>query len=94
LDENRKEEVVFGSWVIDNNQQFTVVDSIYTNPLLDTIREVGWHVRAPSSYKLAEIYLPEAFQEIKQWISRFANMWQERGVTIICDGRLSMTRYT
>ncbi|KAJ8441012.1 hypothetical protein Cgig2_021376 [Carnegiea gigantea] len=30
----------FGSWVIDNNQPFTVVDSIYTNPLLDTIREV------------------------------------------------------
>ncbi|KAJ8425595.1 hypothetical protein Cgig2_027153 [Carnegiea gigantea] len=31
----------FGSWVIDNNQPFTVVDSIYTNLLLDTIREVS-----------------------------------------------------
>ena len=56
----------FGSWVIDNNQPFTVVDSIYTNPLLDTIREVGRDVRAPSSYELAEIYLLEACQEIKQ----------------------------
>ncbi|KAJ8434587.1 hypothetical protein Cgig2_014538 [Carnegiea gigantea] len=32
---------VFGSWVIDTNVSFTVVDSIYTNPLLETIREVG-----------------------------------------------------
>ncbi|KAJ8420576.1 hypothetical protein Cgig2_019034 [Carnegiea gigantea] len=40
----------FGSWVIDNNQSFTVFDSIYTNPLLDTIREVGRDVRAPRYY--------------------------------------------
>ncbi|KAJ8446897.1 LOW QUALITY PROTEIN: hypothetical protein Cgig2_013198 [Carnegiea gigantea] len=31
----------FGSCVIENNQPFTVVDSIYTNPLLNTICEVG-----------------------------------------------------
>ena len=31
----------FGSSVMDDNQSFTVVDSIYTNPLLDTIGEVG-----------------------------------------------------
>ncbi|KAJ8452645.1 hypothetical protein Cgig2_004981 [Carnegiea gigantea] len=31
----------FGSWVIDTNVPFTVVDSIYTNLLLETIREVG-----------------------------------------------------
>ncbi|KAJ8423808.1 hypothetical protein Cgig2_006342 [Carnegiea gigantea] len=31
----------FGSWVIDTNVPFTVVDSVYTNPLLETIREVG-----------------------------------------------------
>ncbi|KAJ8433586.1 hypothetical protein Cgig2_012599 [Carnegiea gigantea] len=54
---------VFGSWVIDNNQPFTVVDSIYTNPLLDTIREVGRDVRALSSHELAEIYLTEAYQQ-------------------------------
>ncbi|KAJ8430506.1 hypothetical protein Cgig2_010836 [Carnegiea gigantea] len=31
----------FGSWVIDTNVPFTMVDSIYNNPLLETIREVG-----------------------------------------------------
>ncbi|KAJ8432938.1 hypothetical protein Cgig2_021269 [Carnegiea gigantea] len=33
----------FGSCVIDDNQPFTVVDAIYTKPLLDTIGEVGTH---------------------------------------------------
>ncbi|KAJ8436088.1 LOW QUALITY PROTEIN: hypothetical protein Cgig2_011910 [Carnegiea gigantea] len=37
---------IFGNWVIDNNQPFTVVDSIYTSPLLNIIREVGQDVRA------------------------------------------------
>ncbi|KAJ8426570.1 hypothetical protein Cgig2_021334 [Carnegiea gigantea] len=31
----------FGSWVIDTNVPFTVVDSIYTNMLHETIREVS-----------------------------------------------------
>ncbi|KAJ8431326.1 hypothetical protein Cgig2_013542 [Carnegiea gigantea] len=44
----------FGSWVIDTNVPFAVVDSIYTNPLLETIREVGPDVRAPSSYELSD----------------------------------------
>ncbi|KAJ8435434.1 hypothetical protein Cgig2_012555 [Carnegiea gigantea] len=30
----------FGSWVIDTNVPFTVVDSVYTNPHLETIREI------------------------------------------------------
>ena len=51
----------WGSWAIDNNQPFTVVDSIYTNPLTETIREVGGDVRVLSSYELVEIYLPEAW---------------------------------
>ncbi|KAJ8439046.1 LOW QUALITY PROTEIN: hypothetical protein Cgig2_014466 [Carnegiea gigantea] len=50
----------FRRWVVDNNQPFTVVDSTYTNPLLDTICEVGPDVRASTSYELTEIYLPEA----------------------------------
>ncbi|KAJ8425475.1 hypothetical protein Cgig2_000566 [Carnegiea gigantea] len=46
----------------DKNQPFVVVDSIYTNPLFNTIHEVGWDVRALSSYELIEIYLLD-FQE-------------------------------
>ncbi|KAJ8419811.1 hypothetical protein Cgig2_015755 [Carnegiea gigantea] len=44
----------FGSWVIDTNVPFTVVDSVYTNPLIETIREVGPNVRASSSYELSD----------------------------------------
>jgi len=55
----------FGSMVIDNNQPFIIVDSIYTNLLLDTIHDVGRDVRAPSSYDLIEIYLLGACEEIK-----------------------------
>jgi len=35
----------FGSWVIDTNVPITVVDSIHTNPLLETIHEVGSDVK-------------------------------------------------
>ncbi|KAJ8424072.1 hypothetical protein Cgig2_020697 [Carnegiea gigantea] len=44
----------FGSWVIDTNVPFTVVDSVYINPLWETIREVGPDVRASSSYELSD----------------------------------------
>ncbi|KAJ8421444.1 hypothetical protein Cgig2_012090 [Carnegiea gigantea] len=79
----------FGSWVIDTNVPFIVVDSVYTNPLLETIREVGPDVRAPA-YELLDVYLPA--KEIGQWISEFAPKWKDRGVTIIYDGWSSMTR--
>ena len=66
----------FGSWVIDTNVPFTVVDFAYTNPLLETIREVGPDVRSPSSYELSDVYLPEAAKEIRQWIFEFAPKWK------------------
>ena len=31
----------WGSWVIDINTPFIVVDSVYVNPLIENIREVG-----------------------------------------------------
>jgi len=82
----------FGSWFIDTNVPFTMMDSVYTNPLLETIREVGPDVRAHSSYELSDVYLPEAAKEIRQWVSEFTPKWKERGVTIMCDGWSSMTR--
>ena len=51
--------------MIDTNTPFTEVDYVYTNPLLETIREVGLDVRASSSYELSNIYLSEATKEIK-----------------------------
>ena len=51
--------------MIDSNTSFTVVDSVYTNSLLETICEVGPDVRTPSSYELSTVFLPEAAKEIK-----------------------------
>ena len=56
----------WGSWVIDTNMSFTMVDFVYTNLFLETICEVGLDVRAPSSYELSHVYLPKATKEIKQ----------------------------
>ncbi|KAJ8433585.1 hypothetical protein Cgig2_012598 [Carnegiea gigantea] len=52
----------FASWLIDNNQPFIVVDSIYTNPLLDTIRKVGRDVRALRYYFNLE-YMYREYQQ-------------------------------
>ncbi|KAJ8427213.1 hypothetical protein Cgig2_028269 [Carnegiea gigantea] len=55
----------FGSWVIDTNVPFTVVDSIYTNPLLETIREVG-----PDSFNPINLdYIFDDDGLLKLWLS-------------------------
>ncbi|KAL2921061.1 Collagen type IV alpha-3-binding protein [Bienertia sinuspersici] len=43
----------FGNWMIDTNQAFRSIESPYTNPLMETIREYP-NVRAPSAYNIAE----------------------------------------
>uniref|UniRef100_A0A803LRA4 DUF659 domain-containing protein n=1 Tax=Chenopodium quinoa TaxID=63459 RepID=A0A803LRA4_CHEQI len=43
-------------------------------------------VRAPSAYELARVYLPEECKEMKNYINSFEPVWNERGVTIMCDG--------
>ena len=53
------------SFVIDTNVSFIVIDSIYINPLIEIIREVGPDIQAPSSYELSNIFLLEAAQKIK-----------------------------
>ncbi|KAJ8424740.1 hypothetical protein Cgig2_027773 [Carnegiea gigantea] len=70
----------FGSWVIDTNVPFTVVDSIYTNPLLETIREVGPDIRAPSSYELSDVFLPEGYFFNPQYMFRQSQDWEDREV--------------
>ncbi|KAJ8435154.1 hypothetical protein Cgig2_018982 [Carnegiea gigantea] len=50
----------FGSLVIAINKPLTVVDYAYTNPLFETMHEIGLDVRALSSYQLSDVYLPQA----------------------------------
>lgn len=45
----------FGNWFIDTNTPFKAIESPYTNPLMEKIREVGDKCRAPSAYDLAEV---------------------------------------
>lgn len=47
----------FGNWFLDTNTAFKAIESSYTNPLMETIREVGDKCRAPSAYDLAEVIL-------------------------------------
>uniref|UniRef100_A0A803MP65 DUF659 domain-containing protein n=1 Tax=Chenopodium quinoa TaxID=63459 RepID=A0A803MP65_CHEQI len=66
------------------NIPIEAIESPYTNPLMDTIRECP-DVRAPSAYELAQVYLPEECKEMKNYIKSFESVWNERGVTIMCD---------
>ncbi|KAK9724045.1 hypothetical protein RND81_05G044300 [Saponaria officinalis] len=63
-------------FMIDTNMSFRAMESPYANPLVEAIHEVGKAVRAPTAYDMAEVYLPEELGPI----------WDERGVTIMCDG--------
>ncbi|KAJ8440945.1 hypothetical protein Cgig2_020487 [Carnegiea gigantea] len=65
----------FGSWVIDNNQPFTVVDSIYTNPLLDTIREVGYFFNPEYMYREHEQAPNEAEIRARVQRARAGHFW-------------------
>ncbi|KMS64586.1 hypothetical protein BVRB_018770, partial [Beta vulgaris subsp. vulgaris] len=92
---NRQKKKVlkaFGNWIIDNNQPFAAVNSAFTNPLMNVIRETSVDVRAPSAYELAEVYLPEECRLMNEYIGTFAKVWDERGVTIMSDGWTGTTR--
>ena len=49
----------FGNWFIDTNQPFSCVNSVYTNPLMNAIREAPPQCKAPTAYELAKVYLPK-----------------------------------
>lgn len=84
----KAKKAVLKAWenfVIDTNLPFRAVESSFTNPLMDTIREY-LQVRAPSAYDIAEVYLPEECKEMKQYIKSLEPIWNEKGVTTMCDG--------
>ncbi|KAJ8420463.1 hypothetical protein Cgig2_016548 [Carnegiea gigantea] len=61
----------------EEDEDAWLAHSVYTNPLFETIHEVDLDVRAPSSYVLSHVYLPEAAKEIKKWILKFAPKWKK-----------------
>ncbi|CAO2836261.1 unnamed protein product [Amaranthus hypochondriacus] len=76
----------FGNWLIDTNH------SVYTNPLMNVIREAPPQCKAPTSYELAEVYLPQECRLMKEYIALFANIWEEQGVSIMCGGWTGPTK--
>ncbi|XP_074314312.1 uncharacterized protein LOC141649523 [Silene latifolia] len=72
--------------MIDTNIPFRAIESPYANPLMQTIRDVGEGVQAPTAYDISEIYLPETYNEMKEFIKTLEPVWDERGVSIMCDG--------
>ncbi|KAK9689613.1 hypothetical protein RND81_09G071200 [Saponaria officinalis] len=65
------EKSCMGHFMIDTNMPFRAIESPYANPLMETILEV---------------YLSEEYKEMKNYIKSLVPIWDERGVTIMCDG--------
>ena len=72
-------------FMLYNRIAFNVVESPFTQPMLDVAAQVGPGVKGPSSYEVAEVYLPMEHKEMTEWIESFKGCWKERGVTIMCE---------
>ncbi|KAL7233198.1 hypothetical protein ACSBR1_016932 [Camellia fascicularis] len=79
-------------FILYNRIPFNAVDSEYTQPMLDIAAEVGPGVKGPSAYEVSEVYLGMEHDEMTEWIGSFKGIWEERGVSIMCDGWSSLTR--
>ncbi|KAI8554796.1 hypothetical protein RHMOL_Rhmol05G0124900 [Rhododendron molle] len=64
----------------------STINSPWLEPMLDVAREVGKGTKLPSSYEVAEVYLPKEYEAIQKWIGSLKTTWEERGVSIMCDG--------
>ncbi|MBA0756452.1 hypothetical protein Gogos_020274 [Gossypium gossypioides] len=63
-----------------------IVESPFLQPILQVTAKVGKSVRGPSAYEVTRVYLEEEYKEIQEWVNTFKPIWEERGVTIMCDG--------
>ncbi|MBA0782724.1 hypothetical protein Gotri_000562 [Gossypium trilobum] len=63
-----------------------IAESQFLQPVLQVAIEVGKSVRGPSTYEVTGVYLEEEYKEIQEWVNAFKPIWEERGVTIMCDG--------
>ncbi|CAO2838156.1 unnamed protein product [Amaranthus hypochondriacus] len=59
---------------------------------MNAILEAPPQRKAPTTYELAEVYLPQECRLMKEYIASFANIWEEQGVSIMCDGWTSTTK--
>ena len=76
-------------WLIHKNIPPTAIDF----PYFQTILDVLWRgIQSPSIYIVGTKYLKEEYKEIKAWVETFRPMWQQNGVTIMCDGWTSGTQ--
>ncbi|KAI8547698.1 hypothetical protein RHMOL_Rhmol07G0216500 [Rhododendron molle] len=66
-------QFVLYTWLPSNT-----VNSPWLEPMLDVAKEVGKGTKLPSSYEVAEVYLPKEYEAIQKWIGLC--------VSIMCDG--------
>ncbi|PPD80933.1 hypothetical protein GOBAR_DD22133 [Gossypium barbadense] len=63
-----------------------ITESPFLQPVLQVTAEVENLVRGPSAYEVTGVYLEDEYKEIQEWVNSFKPLWEERGVTIMCDG--------
>ncbi|MBA0776155.1 hypothetical protein Gotri_011195, partial [Gossypium trilobum] len=63
-----------------------ITESPFLQPVLQVAAEVEKLVRGPSAYEVTGVYLEDEYKEIQEWVNSFRPLWEERGVTIMCDG--------
>ena len=57
-----------------------------------TAAGVGPNIPLPTPYEIAEVFLPNEYKLMKEYIASFESIWNTRGVTIMCDGWSGTTR--
>ncbi|XP_052486296.1 uncharacterized protein LOC128041038 [Gossypium raimondii] len=63
-----------------------ITESPFLQPVLQVAAEVEKLVRGPSAYEVTGVYLEDEYKEIQEWVNTFKPLWEEREVTIMCDG--------
>ena len=79
-------------WLIHKNMPPTAIDSHYFQTILDVAAVARRGIQSPSIYDVGTKYLEEEYKNIKAWVEKFKPMWQQNGVTIMCDGWTSGTQ--
>ncbi|KAF7807935.1 uncharacterized protein G2W53_040096 [Senna tora] len=72
--------------IIYERLPMNLASSPWLHNLINSAAEIGTGVKFPTPYEISDLYLESEFQSMKEWIDRMKMIWQEKGVTIMCDG--------
>ncbi|XP_045809898.1 uncharacterized protein LOC123904258 [Trifolium pratense] len=72
--------------IIHERLPINLTTSPWLHNLLNEAARLGPGVKCPSPYEISEIYLNEECKDMQKYIDTLKPFWEERGVTIMCDG--------